>query len=67
MIGRALKGEYIDTFASMGLAFIVNASLLVDAAALFHVSRSRRCASSDRPSLRQPLGRHRVCIGPACP
>ncbi|WP_375336569.1 divalent metal cation transporter [Caballeronia sp. EK] len=39
MIGRALRGENIDTFAPMGLAFIVNASLLVIAAALFHVSR----------------------------
>ncbi|WP_244827943.1 Nramp family divalent metal transporter [Caballeronia sp. TF1N1] len=37
-IGRALKGVNIDTFASLGLAFIVNASLLVVAASVFHAS-----------------------------
>ncbi len=35
-IGEALRGVNIDTFASLGLAFIVNASLLVVAAAVFH-------------------------------
>jgi manganese transport protein len=37
-IGRALHGVNIDTFASLGIAFIVNASLLVVAAAVFHTS-----------------------------
>ncbi len=37
-IGEALRGVNIDTFASLGLAFIVNASLLVVAAAVFHAS-----------------------------
>jgi manganese transport protein len=40
-IGRALKGVNIDTFASLGLAFVVNASLLVVAAAVFHASGHR--------------------------
>ncbi|WP_250533917.1 Nramp family divalent metal transporter [Caballeronia sp. AZ10_KS36] len=35
-IGDALKGVNIDTFASLGIAFIVNASLLIVAAAVFH-------------------------------
>jgi manganese transport protein len=37
-IGQALRGVNIDTFASLGLAFVVNASLLVVAAAVFHAS-----------------------------
>ncbi|WP_250451408.1 Nramp family divalent metal transporter [Caballeronia sp. ATUFL_M2_KS44] len=37
-IGDALKGVNIDTFASLGLAFIVNASLLIVAAAVFHAA-----------------------------
>ncbi|SAK54099.1 manganese/iron transporter [Caballeronia glebae] len=37
-IGRALHGVNIDTFGSLGLAFIVNASLLVVAAAVFHAN-----------------------------
>jgi manganese transport protein len=37
-IGRALYGVNIDTFGSLGLAFVVNASLLVVAAAVFHAS-----------------------------
>ncbi|WP_244813530.1 Nramp family divalent metal transporter [Caballeronia sp. Lep1P3] len=37
-IGEALKGVNIDTFASLGLAFVVNASLLVVAAAVFHAA-----------------------------
>ena len=37
-IGRALKGVNIDTFASLGLAFVVNASLLIVAAAAFHAN-----------------------------
>ncbi|SAK61602.1 manganese/iron transporter [Caballeronia calidae] len=37
-IGHALRGVNIDTFASLGLAFIVNASLLVVAAAVFHAA-----------------------------
>jgi manganese transport protein len=37
-IGHALRGVNIDTFASLGLAFIVNASLLIVAAAVFHAS-----------------------------
>jgi manganese transport protein len=35
-IGDALKGVNIDTFASLAIAFIVNASLLIVAAAVFH-------------------------------
>jgi manganese transport protein len=35
-IGEALRGVNIDTFASLGLAFVVNASLLIVAAAVFH-------------------------------
>jgi manganese transport protein len=37
-IGRALRGVNIDTFGALGLAFIVNASLLVVAAAVFHAT-----------------------------
>jgi manganese transport protein len=37
-IGRALKGVNIDTFASLGLAFVVNSSLLVISAAVFHAN-----------------------------
>jgi manganese transport protein len=37
-IGRALRGVNIDTFGSLGLAFVVNASLLVVAAAVFHAT-----------------------------
>jgi manganese transport protein len=37
-IARALRGVNIDTFASLGLAFVVNASLLMVAAAVFHAS-----------------------------
>lgn len=37
-ISDATKGVNIDTFASLGLAFIVNASLLIVAAAVFHAS-----------------------------
>lgn len=33
-----VKGVNLDTFASLGLAFIVNASLLIVAAAVFHAS-----------------------------
>ncbi|KND61583.1 Manganese transport protein MntH [Candidatus Burkholderia verschuerenii] len=35
-IGDALRGVNIDTFASLGLAFILNVSLLIVAAAVFH-------------------------------
>ncbi|WP_250513075.1 Nramp family divalent metal transporter [Caballeronia sp. INDeC2] len=38
MVGRALRGVNIDTFGALGLAFIVNASLLVVAAAVFHAT-----------------------------
>jgi manganese transport protein len=37
-IGDALTGVNIDTFASLAIAFIVNASLLIVAAAVFHTS-----------------------------
>ncbi|SPB14160.1 manganese/iron transporter [Caballeronia novacaledonica] len=37
-IDHAMKGVNIDTFASLGLAFTVNASLLIVAAAVFHAS-----------------------------
>ncbi|SAL44497.1 Nramp family divalent metal transporter [Caballeronia humi] len=37
-ISAALYGVNIDTFASLGLAFTVNASLLIVAAAVFHAS-----------------------------
>ncbi|WP_250502014.1 Nramp family divalent metal transporter [Caballeronia sp. AZ7_KS35] len=37
-MGRALRGVNIDTFGSLGLAFIVNASLLIVAAAVFHAN-----------------------------
>lgn len=37
-IAQALRGVNIDTFASLGLAFVVNASLLIVAAAVFHAS-----------------------------
>ncbi len=35
-IGQALRGVNIDTFVSLGIAFVVNASLLIVAAAVFH-------------------------------
>ncbi|BCF89085.1 membrane metal-ion transporter [Paraburkholderia largidicola] len=35
---QVLKGVNIDTFASLGLAFCVNASLLIVAAAVFHAN-----------------------------
>ncbi|SAL05953.1 manganese/iron transporter [Caballeronia calidae] len=37
-IDNAMKGVNIDTFASLGLAFTVNASLMIVAAAVFHAS-----------------------------
>jgi manganese transport protein len=37
-ISDAMKGVNIDTFASLSLAFTVNASLLIVAAAVFHAS-----------------------------
>ncbi|WP_157131145.1 Nramp family divalent metal transporter [Burkholderia savannae] len=37
-IADAMKGVNIDTFGSLGFAFIVNASLLIVAAAVFHGS-----------------------------
>ncbi|WP_051180310.1 Nramp family divalent metal transporter [Caballeronia insecticola] len=37
-VERALTGVNIDTFASLSLAFVVNASLLIVAAAVFHAS-----------------------------
>jgi manganese transport protein len=38
VISRIMKGVNIDTFASLSLAFLVNASLLIVAAAVFHAS-----------------------------
>ena len=37
-VSEAMKGVNVDTFASLGIAFIVNASLLIVAAAVFHAS-----------------------------
>ncbi|RQR33327.1 divalent metal cation transporter [Burkholderia sp. Bp9142] len=37
-ISDAIKGVNIDTFGSLGMAFIVNAALLIVAAAVFHAS-----------------------------
>jgi manganese transport protein len=38
IISWIMKGVNIDTFASLGLAFLVNAALLIVAAAVFHAS-----------------------------
>jgi len=37
-IANAMRGVNIDTFASLGFAFVVNASLMIVAAAVFHAS-----------------------------
>jgi manganese transport protein len=37
-ISEAMRGVNIDTFASLGLAFVINASMLIVAAAVFHAS-----------------------------
>jgi manganese transport protein len=63
-IGEALRGVNIDTFASLGLAFIVNASLLVVAAAVFHAGGYTRIDDlADAQRLIAPLvGSHWAAI-----
>lgn len=67
-LDAALRGVNVDTFASLTLAFAVNASLLIVAAAVFHMHGYTRVSDlADAQRLIAPLvGNHWASIAFAC-